>query len=217
MPGPRDYTKATVMMLAHLSGGMCYRPGCPEVVLRNVDGEAHVIVEIAHIHAAYPGGARYIERMSNDQRRHISNLLLLCDPDHDVVDKDEKLYPDTMLRRWKTQREANPREALQRLREVSPAGLRKIVAEGLKDHDEKLLSALGRLEGRDNEAAALMRSLIDELAEAYARQRQQTLDPDMVVLFSRSVAELSRQSSVLDAFSTAIRTYSRMPRESRVY
>jgi hypothetical protein len=133
------------------------------------------------------------------------------------VDKDEKLYPDTMLRRWKTQREANPREALQRLREVSPAGLRKIVAEGLKDHDEKLLSALGRLEGRDNEAAALMRSLIDELAEAYARQRQQTLDPDMVVLFSRSVAELSRQSSVLDAFSTAIRTYSRMPRESRVY
>ncbi len=211
MPGPRDYTRATVMMLAHLSGGMCYRPGCPEIVLRNVDGEAHLIVEIAHIHAAHRGGPRYIERMTDDQRRHISNLLLLCDPDHDLVDKDEQTYTATTLRRWKTQREANPREALKRLREVSPDGLRQIVAEGLEDHDTKLLSALGRLDSRDKEAASLMRSLIDELAEAYARQRQQTVDPDMMWRFSRSVAELSRMKGVLDAFTHAATVQARKP------
>lgn len=117
----------------------------------------------------------------------------------------------TTLRRWKTQREANPREALKRLRDVTPAGLRKIAAEGVKDHDAQLTAAISRLQTRDKEASALMRSLVDELTEAYTEQRRQTLDPDVVYRFNCSVETLSRMSGVLDAFTNAVRTYARLP------
>ena len=178
MPGPRDYTRRTIMALAHYSGGLCYCPGCPEPVLREVSGEIHLIVEIAHIRGAYLGSARHDSSMSDDQRRDLPNLMLLCNPHHDEVDAKEEIYTLLILNRWKAQRESDPREALKRLREVSPSGLRKIVAEGLEQHDAKLLRALDRLETKDREAASLMRSLVDELAESYSRQRE-ALDPDL--------------------------------------
>jgi hypothetical protein len=213
MPGPRDYTRSTVMALAYHSGGLCYWPGCPEPVLRYENNEPYLIVDIAHIHAAYPGGPRYDERMNDGERRHASNLLLLCDVHHRIVDEHEQAYPARTLRRWKAQREAGPRRALRRLREVTPDGLRALVADGLKDHDDKLEHALYRLEERDAEAAALMRGLIDELTEAYTWQRRRM--PDLYVLaeFSSAVSNLVKMSSTLDAFATAMRSYRRMPRE----
>jgi hypothetical protein len=78
MPGPRDYTRATVMALAHYSGGLCYCPGCPEPVLRVVEDKVHLIVQIAHIRGAFPGSRRYEASMTDDQRRDLPNLLLLC-------------------------------------------------------------------------------------------------------------------------------------------
>lgn len=165
MPGPRDYTRRTVMALAHYSGGLCYWPGCYESVLRIVNGEPHLTVEIAHIRGAYPGSARFYSSMDDDQRRDLPNLLLLCNPHHDIVDTKEKdkIYTVQLLNRWKNQRESNPREALKRLRDVSPSGLRKIVAEGLAERDAKLLQTVDRLQARDKEAAKLMRGLIDDL------------------------------------------------------
>ena len=98
----------------------------------------------------------------------LTNLMLFCDPHHYVVDARDKeaIYTPEVLYRWKAQRESAPREALKRLREVTPVGLRKIVAEGLQQHDARLLGALDRLESNDREAAALMRDLVDELTEA---------------------------------------------------
>jgi len=204
VPGPRDYTPRTLMSLAHLSGGLCYWPGCPEPVLRDVGGQMHRIVEIAHIRGAYPGGARYSRRMTDDQRRDLPNLMLFCDPHHDIVDaKDnQKIYTAEVLLRWKAQRESAPREALKRLREVTPTGLRKIVAEGLQQHDARLLTALGRLESNDREAAALMRSLVDELTEAYARQ-QHSLNPDLVEEFSAATYRLTEMSDMIEELSAA--------------
>jgi hypothetical protein len=202
VPGPRDYTSRTLMSLAHLSGGLCYCPGCPEPVLRETNGQMYRIVEIAHIRGAYPGSARYDETMTDDQRRDLPNLMLLCDPHHDEVDAKEEIYTLEVLYRWKAQRESAPREALKRLREVTPAGLRKIVADGLQQHDARLLSALGRLESNDREAAALMRSLVDELTEAYTRQRR-GLDPDLVMEFSAATLRLTEMKDVLEEFSVA--------------
>jgi hypothetical protein len=204
VPGPRDYTSRTLMSLAHLSGGLCYWPGCPEPVLREVNGQMHRIVEIAHIHGAYPGGARFDEAMTNDQRRDLANLMLFCDPHHDEVDAKEKeeIYTPEVLYRWKAQRESAPRETLKRLREVTPAGLRKIVAEGLQQHHARLLSALSRLESDDREAAALMRNLIDELAEAYTPERQ-GLDPDLVAELSAATFRLTRMKEALQELSAA--------------
>jgi hypothetical protein len=212
MPGPRDYTRSTIMALAHGSGGLCYWPGCPEPVLRYQGDEPFLIVAIAHIHAAHPGGPRYNERMSDQQRRHVANLLLLCDVHHRIVDEHELAYPARTLRRWKAQREVGPRQALERLREVTPDGLRELVADGLRDHDDKLAHALGRLGDRDAEAAALMRGLIDELTEAYTWQRRRMPDPYVMADFSRAVGKLAGMSGTLDAFAAAVRTYRNMPR-----
>jgi len=190
MPGPRDYTTGTDMALANLSGGLCYWPGCPEPILRRVDGEMYFIGQRVHIRGAYHGSARYDPAMTDDQRRSITNLVAMCKPHHEVIDiRQPELYPVEILLRWKAQREASPSEALLRLREVTPSGLRKIVADGFREHDARLAKALGRLEGSDREAASLMRSLLDELTEAYSRLRD-GIDPDTVDLLHRASVNL---------------------------
>jgi hypothetical protein len=180
--------------------------------LREVEHELRFIVEIAHIRAAEPGGARYDETMSDDERRHQSNLMLFCDPHHDIVDDkaNVRIYTTDMLLRWKAQREADPRQALQRLREVTPAGLRKIVAEGLTQHDARMLSTLERLKQRDGEAASLMRSLVDELTEAYSRQRR-NIDPDTVMELGYAVRTPYGMRDLLDEFATAVTNLRRRP------
>ena len=42
-------------------------------------------------------------------------------------------------------READPRQALERLREVTPASLKQPVVESLEEHDTKMLEVLDRL------------------------------------------------------------------------
>lgn len=210
MPGPRDYTRSTVMALAHYSGGLCYCPGCPEPVLRVVDGKLHLIVQIAHIRGAFPGGRRYDPLMTDDQRRDLPNLLLLCNPHHQQADSEdrEKTYTRELLERWKAQRESDPSTALQRLREVTPAALREIVADGLSQRDDRLLSALERLGASDREAAALMRGLVDELAEAYSRMRQ-GLPADIMEMFAMAVSTMP-SSSMMEEFAMAVETLDRL-------
>lgn len=230
MAGPRDYIKGTDMALATLSGGLCYWPGCPEPMIRPVNGEMNFIGQRVHIRGAHPGSARYDPAMSDDQRRNAQNLVLMCKPHHEIVDiRHPSRYPVAILTRWKSQREAAPREALQRLREVTPSGLRKIVADGLKDHDTRLLKALNRLEGSDHEAAELMRSLLDELTEAYSRLRNgidpdvvndlnrasrnllRTMDPDVVSQLDSAAHELAKMQSTIEAFIEAAPLIRRIP------
>lgn len=203
MPGPRDYTRSTIMALAHFSGGLCYCPGCPEPVLREVEGQIHLIVQVAHIGGAFPGSARFDSTMTDDQRRDLPNLMLLCDPHHRLADSKEEVYTLDVLRRWKAQRESAPREALKRLREVTPSGLRKIVAESLEARDTMLINALNRLETNDRQAATLMRGLIDELTEAYT----QALDPELVYDFSHAANRLYEIQETLDDFASAVHRY----------
>jgi hypothetical protein len=85
--------------------------------------------------------------MFDDQRRDFAHLVVMCKPHHEIIDiREPDLYPPEILLRWKQQREASPADALVRLREVTPSGLRKIVADGLRDHDARLVQALERLE-----------------------------------------------------------------------
>ena len=107
MPGPRDYTSTTRTALAAFSKGMCYFPGFTRPVIVLVDGEPYVDVHIAHIRDAEVG-SRYDPSMSNDERRAFSNLILLCKPHHDLVDKRHptEFVPDHLLS-WKVAREGN--------------------------------------------------------------------------------------------------------------
>ncbi len=218
------------MALATLSGGLCYWPGCPEPILRRADGRMFFIGQRVHIRGAFPGSARFDPAMTDDQRRDFANLVVMCTPHHDIIDiKEPDLYPPEILLRWKDQREASPAEALTRLREVTPSGLRKIVADGLREHDTRLVQTLSRLEASDREAAHLMRSLLDELTEAYSRLREgidpdtvdllyrasrnlgDSLDPDTVDQLARAARQLAKIQSTLDAFAEAAPALGRIP------
>jgi hypothetical protein len=140
--------------------------------------------------------------MTDDERRAESNLILLCDEHHQLVDEQPQHYTAERLRRWKAQREADPRQALERLREVTPVSLKQLVAESLEEHDAKMLEVLDRLEHADHEAATLMRGLLDELTEAYSRLGR-GVDSDAIVELGIASSRLERMQDTLDAFIDA--------------
>jgi hypothetical protein len=100
------------MALAWLSHGTCYFPGCDRRIIVFVEDEPEVDVHIAHIRDAKPGN-RYVQSMSVDERRAFSNLILLCKPHHDLVDKTHpERYGIASLEQWKFQKEAGHSEQL---------------------------------------------------------------------------------------------------------
>lgn len=103
-PPPR---KALLMALAILSKGQCYWPGCHEPFLIAIGGDSILNLQIAHICALRPGGARYDTSMRDQHRTSFSNLILLCPAHHVAVDRDlQNRYSANILRKWKADREA---------------------------------------------------------------------------------------------------------------
>jgi hypothetical protein len=77
-----------------------------------------VDTHIAHIRGAHSGSPRYDPSMTEDERRGFENLILLCKPHHDLVDKirpDD--YPVEVLLQWKADREGSQSGALSGLSE----------------------------------------------------------------------------------------------------
>jgi hypothetical protein len=149
------------------SGGTCYwQPLCPEPITRQIGTDRLLNLDFAHICAARPGGPRYDVTMADEQRRHFSNIILLCRPHHTIVDKRRPAdFPVELLRRWKAEREANYKEVLTGLGQVTEVSLQQIIAAAVKDHDEQLRQVLSRLEQNDAEAAQMLRSVLQQLAD----------------------------------------------------
>lgn len=84
---PHAFTSGTQKALFRLARGTCYYPGCAREILTYESGEPLVDVQIAHIAAAEPGGPRFEPDMTDEQRRSIDNLILLCQAHHNLVDK----------------------------------------------------------------------------------------------------------------------------------
>jgi hypothetical protein len=55
----------------------------------------------AHITAASPGGARYDEMLSPEERSGINNGVWLCQTHAKLIDDDEMTHPPAVLRAWK--------------------------------------------------------------------------------------------------------------------
>ncbi|MGI5484982.1 hypothetical protein [Streptomyces lavendofoliae] len=72
-----------------LSGNECAWPTCRQVL---VPSEGGWFGHIAHIRAAKPGGPRFDETMTNNQRREFDNLLLLCAKHHRLIDDGETAH-----------------------------------------------------------------------------------------------------------------------------
>ncbi|MVA22148.1 hypothetical protein GOZ94_24760 [Agrobacterium vitis] len=66
-----------------LSGNNCAMPDCKNVI---VDRAGVGVGHICHIEAALPDGARFNENQNNEQRRALSNLVLMCAGHHAQID-----------------------------------------------------------------------------------------------------------------------------------
>lgn len=132
MSGPRDYTAGTERALFRLARGTCYYPDCMAPIIRVVDGEAIVAVEIAHIRGALPDSARYDTAMTDEQRRAFANLLLLCTAHHKVVDRLKPVeHPPELLEQWKHDNEGSGLDELLRLESASESNLERLIIEAV--------------------------------------------------------------------------------------
>lgn len=101
----RDYKRITIRRLDTLSGNECAAPNCSNKLLAS-DGQT-IISKICHIEAASQNGPRYNPDMTDDERRHFDNLILLCDGCHNIIDnkENESKYPVELLKEWKRNHE----------------------------------------------------------------------------------------------------------------
>ncbi len=152
MAGPRDYSTATRAALAMLSRARCYFPGCQVRILRFLDGEPYIDYQIAHIRDAHPGN-RYVEGMTDDERRSFGNLILLCKPHHELVDsRHPDRYSIEDLEGWKRSREGDVTDELARVGPVSDETLAGLLIQSVTDAQEQITEAL-----RQQEAAVRQR------------------------------------------------------------
>src|SRR3546814_18687037 len=67
----------------------------------------------AHIKAASPGGARYDENQTSEERSHADNGIWLCEVHAHLIDHDANEFTVELLQKWKS--EAEEREFQQLL------------------------------------------------------------------------------------------------------
>ncbi len=115
-----EFLPQTKRALALRASYLCSFPGCQRPTSGPSDESPEAVSmtgKAAHIHAAAPGGRRYIASMTSEERADISNGIWLCAFHADLIDKDEVTYTADLLRAMKHEHEANcdrrHRDALQ--------------------------------------------------------------------------------------------------------
>src|SRR5580692_11011683 len=103
MPARDEFTKETKEIVAKRVGSRCSNPNCrrPTSGPQTHPRKTVNIGVAAHITAAAPGGARYDEKMTPDERCSIDNALWLCQNCGKLVDNDSARYTADLLRRWR--------------------------------------------------------------------------------------------------------------------
>ncbi|MCM2533282.1 hypothetical protein NDK43_13865 [Neobacillus pocheonensis] len=87
-------TTATLRELYLKSGNQCAYTSC---TARMIDSEGNFVGQVCHIEAAMPGGERFNPDMTNEERRHISNLMLMC-YEHHIATNSVDEYPVERLK-----------------------------------------------------------------------------------------------------------------------
>ncbi|HVI69280.1 MAG TPA: hypothetical protein VM581_02380 [Magnetospirillaceae bacterium] len=94
-------TQSTKYRLLALSGNQCAFPECD---LPLVNEEGHFIGQFCHIEGAEPGGERYNASQTDEGRRAIGNLILLC-ANHHIITNDVDKYDVGFLQQMKRNHE----------------------------------------------------------------------------------------------------------------
>lgn len=104
---PKRLTPSPEVMreLYLLSGNNCAMPNCDGLI---IDAKGVVVGEVCHISSALSNGARFNDQMTNERRREVSNLILLCRGHHTQADSKQRRrdYPIEVLTKIKREHEA---------------------------------------------------------------------------------------------------------------
>jgi hypothetical protein len=100
-----DFSKATRDRIAKLAGWRCSYPTCQtETIGATSDGQGVIdIGTAAHICAAAPGGPRYDEKMSPEERSSPNNGIWMCRDHGKAIDSNDPEFTVERLREWKRQ------------------------------------------------------------------------------------------------------------------
>lgn len=99
-------TVKTIRELFGKSGNLCYFPNCPA---RLFDNKNNFIAQIVHIEGVK--GERFNESMTNEDRRSVNNLMLMCYPHH-IATNDEEKFTVAFMKRYKSEHEGKFTEKL---------------------------------------------------------------------------------------------------------
>ncbi|TCP75846.1 hypothetical protein EC849_107109 [Pseudomonas putida] len=107
-PKRDNFNSLTWHKLRDSAGNVCSFPGCHvHTHGASSDGEGTVGIGVAcHIKAAAPGGPRYDEHQTTDQRKHFDNGIWMCQTHSKLIDADDSAYSVETLVEWKQKAEA---------------------------------------------------------------------------------------------------------------
>jgi hypothetical protein len=195
-PGPRDYLVGTERALYAFARTNCYFPGCKTPIIVFVEGEPVSNAQIAHIRGANPGSARYDLTMTDAERRSYANLILLCEPHHEFVDRRHPdRYPPETLAEWKARREAEAGIDAPALAGLTDERLVRLIERALASiSPQRLLTVeLGLGVAARGQTIILPTETAKDYFEMYAEQ-----GPAVLVLTVRSVGGLKALVDGLD-------------------
>ena len=132
----RNYPQNIKRILDIQSLNQCASPECRNTLIEPSAGESGPVVtgEICHIHALNPGGPRWKEGLSPEERNSPENLIMLCRTHHAVVDGQPEFYTAEKLQQWK-------RDHATKVKSQHPAGLdiiTEIIDQKIKDETDIL-------------------------------------------------------------------------------
>lgn len=156
----RSYSNATIAALTTLARGGCYYPECNVPILRMIDDEPFLNLEIAHMRAFEDNGPRSEEDLDLRERNSFGNLILLCTPHHKLVDgpRSEE-FPVEILEAWKDARESDGVDALAGLTDLTEDKLAKMIQGAQEELFERLEPALDEFAKTAPELADLLKSV----------------------------------------------------------
>jgi hypothetical protein len=199
-------TPSVIKKLFAYTGNQCAMPNCSEAL---VDPSGTMLGKIAHIHAAEKGGARYLDSMTDEERRAQANLFIICGKHHDIIDdkNNEKDWKAERLRAIKKAHEDRFKKAERQLIEqfVDSTQINQPVY-------PKTLKAYG--EGLDEEDIARelkdITDFIDKVRELPLRERQFAIN--LAERMSRNGVDELDAHTVLSAFNLGMTKFKTMMR-----
>jgi len=113
-----NFSLETKRLLGSRVAFHCCYPGCSIITIgpnTTEDKKVVILGEAAHIHAAAPGGPRYLPSMTSEERKSFENGIWLCRQHAKLIDANYGNYSAATLQQWKKVTEA---EAYRQLKEL---------------------------------------------------------------------------------------------------